>query len=197
MSQEVGPHRHWIYQGLDLGLLSLQNHEGNFLQLEAIQTMVTCYSISHRPRNQISDKSLGSKIYKEHKLNNKKTSQFKMGKRFVQTFFQRRERSHQAQEMLSITSHQRNASQNPNKVPLHKVLGAELCSFKKAIPPASEWDPIWRKGLYRGNETKTGHQGQSESNMIGVLIKRGNKEYTEGRCDVKTHRETIPWQGRD
>lgn len=66
MSQEVGPHRHCIYQGLDLGLLSLQNHEGNFLQLEAIQTMVTCYSSSHRPRNQISDKSLGSKIYKEH-----------------------------------------------------------------------------------------------------------------------------------
>ena len=65
-----------------------------------------------------------------------------MGKRFVQTFFQRRERSHLAQEMLSVTSHQRNTSQNPNKVALHKVLGAELCSFKKAIPPASEWDPI-------------------------------------------------------
>lgn len=165
---------------------------------EAIQPTVTCYSSSHRPSNQISDKSLVSKIYKEH-LNS-------ITKRYPNSKWAKDLYRHFSKEEREAIKHKRcsaslvirvNVGQIPDKVPLHKVLGAELCSFKKLISPASEQDPIWRKGLYRGNEIKIGHQGQSESNMIGVLIKKANKEYTEGRCDVKTHRENVPWKGRD
>ena len=58
--------------------------------------------------NQINDKGL---IHKEHlQLNNEKTTQLKMGKRFEKTLLQRYTNGQRHIKMLNIRNHQRNAN---------------------------------------------------------------------------------------
>ena len=72
--------------------------------------------------NNISDKWLISKIYKELlQLNCKIQSYFNMGRSPVQTFFQRRHPNGQQvhEKMLNIINHQGNASQNHSEISPH------------------------------------------------------------------------------
>ena len=68
--------------------------------------------------NDISDKGLVSKIYKELiKLNTQRTN----NPRHEQTFLQRRHTNRHMKKMLNITWHQGNSDQNHNEIPLHTV----------------------------------------------------------------------------